>query len=310
MEPKRISKSLPKWDEKSAVRSLPRRTLEQGGEHRLYFPPELAPVLGHPLLQSLSQEQTNEILVHHLYRYLDFTEVLELRVVNVVASEIALSKMGLALPDIMQEEAFDLVTDESYHAKMSNDVKRQVSKKSNFPLLDFGTPNFLRRLRTVQSNLPTNLVPLSEMLFTVVSETLISSTLNEIPRDERLDSGIREMVADHARDELCHKAYFSKFFRHIWPRLTPTEKSIAGQFLPGFIVAFIEPDVAAIRTGMERFSFSRDDLDLLMAETYPEQGCNCAIRQAAQCTLRLFESEGVFDDRRTADQFRTVGLID
>src|ERR687886_110138 len=45
---------------------------------------------------------------------------------------------------------------------------------------------------------------LTKVFFTVVSETLISAILSDIPHDQRVVGAVRAVIADHAEDEGRH----------------------------------------------------------------------------------------------------------
>src|SRR2546421_12200 len=93
-----------------------------------------------------------------------------------------------------------LLQDEEEMEKVffSHDVKRQVFAATSLVPDFHGSPRFLRQLRALQRDLPRELNLLSELLFTVVSETLISTILAQIPKDDRVVTAVRNIVADHA----------------------------------------------------------------------------------------------------------------
>lgn len=307
-----ISRKLQNWDTKAAVRVKPRRFLLRDEEEmgKVYFSPELAHVAQHPLVQQLGAEAIREVQVRYLYRYLDFTTQLELEVINTASKEIALGKLDLELPDAMREDAFKLCTDEAHHAYFSDDIKRQVIAATGIAPGRPATPGFLKRLRALQRPLPADLVPFSELLFTVVSETLISSILAQIPRDERVVTAVRDIVADHADDEGRHSAYFSQFFGYLWPRMSVSQRHALGPLIPQFILAFLQPDHAAIGRDLSSLSLDGEQIQTIIDETYSALAVASNARRAATVTLRLVENKGVLEDPRIADAFRACGLAD
>ena len=151
---------------------------------------------------------------------------------------------------------------------------------------------------------------LSELLFTVVSETLISTILASIPRDERVVTAVRHIVADHAEDEGRHSAYFAQFFTYFWPQMSTSQRTALGPLLPRFIRAFLEPDRDAIARGLSRYPLEGDQIRAVLDDCYPIDRVASDSRQAAKVTLRLFEHNNVLDDSRIADAFRECELID
>jgi hypothetical protein len=303
---------LPNWDTKASVRVKPRRLVFQEEEAmgKVYFSPELVPIGQHPLVRQFGSEATRELQVRHLYRYLDFTTQLELEVINSVAKDIALEKLGLDLPDVMREDAFKLCTDEAHYAYFSDDIKRQVVAATGLEPARLGAPVFLRHLRAIQKTLPSEITRLSELLFTVVSETIISSILFQLPKDERVVSAVRQSVADHAEDEGRHSAYFSQFFSYLWPQLPEAHRTVLGPLLPHFILAFLQPDHDAIWRSLSHLPLEHDQIETVIAETYPRSQVVADAKGAASVTLRLLAHRGVMDDPRIADEFRSTGLAD
>jgi hypothetical protein len=307
-----ISRKLSNWDTTAAVRVKPRRLVLQDEEAlgKVYFSPELVSVSQHPLVRQLGPEAVRDMQVQHLYRYLDFTAQLELEVINQVAREIALGKLDVEVPDEMREDAFKLCTDEAHHAYLSDDIRRQVIAATGIFPDAHGTPRFLRSLRAIQRGLPSELSVLGELLFTVVSETLISSILAQIPKDERVVTAVRDIVADHAEDEGRHSAFFSQFFSYLWPQLSGDNRAVLGPLLPRFIRAFLEPDVDSVGRSLARYPLKPDQVRSVLEECYPAGSVARDMRQAARVTLRLFQHNGVLDDPRIADAFRACNLAD
>ncbi len=133
---------LGNWDKKASVRVKPRRILMREEEERgkLYFSPELVPVSRHPLVAQFGPAAVREMQICHLYRYLDFTTLLELDVIGAVSREIALGRIGFEMPDVVRAEAFKLCTDEAHHAYFSDDVKRQVAAATEVASRPAGHP--------------------------------------------------------------------------------------------------------------------------------------------------------------------------
>jgi hypothetical protein len=132
-------------------------------------------------------------------------------------------------------------------AYFPDDMRRQVSEATGIAPERTGTPPFLRRLRAIARTLPRDQRRLSVALFAVVSETLISGILAQVPRDERVVTAVRALIADHAEDEGRHSAFFSQFFAYLSPRLGSELQATLGPLLPQFILAFLEPDASAVR---------------------------------------------------------------
>ena len=107
------------------------------------------------------------------------------------------------------------------------------------------------------------------IFFTIVSETLISAILADIPADQRVVVAVRELVADHAQDEGRHHAYFSRLLEFTWPRLNKRQRAAIGPLLPEMILAFLEPDFVAIAGNLRACGLTAEQIDEVMTESYP-----------------------------------------
>ena len=298
------------WDLRAGVRAKPRRVLiEEGSPEREFFSSALVPFIDHPLVVSLGPESRRELLVHHLYHYLDFTANFEIEVVNPAARMIALGHSGLELPPEMLLDAYKIYCDEGYHSFFSADIKTQVQAATGIEPLPYHFSEFLQRLHHAHGTVPQNLKQISGLLIVVVFETLISSILNNIPKDKRVVDAIREMVSDHAEDEAKHHAFFSNLFDVLWRRPTKEERTILGPFLPHFIIKSLEPDYTSIRRRLATFDLEPEEIDQIMEESYPRLEVIAGLCKTASATLHLFERNGLFEDQQTLDAFRASGLL-
>ncbi|HEX3147665.1 MAG TPA: diiron oxygenase [Gemmataceae bacterium] len=302
---------FPDWDRKATARVGPRRVLDSAVDNCevYYFPPELVPVIRHPLVEALGPAVTRDLIIRHLYRYLDFTAHLEFEVVNSVAMKIALGKAGVVVPDVMRADAFKLYEDEAHHAQFSDDLRRQVEAATGVVANIEGDPPFLSKLRHIQASLPYELAASAEMLFTVVSETLISSTLNAIPKDQRVATAVRQVVRDHAEDEGLHHAYFTAFFDCFWPQVRQPHQEMLGALIPRFIRIFLEPDRRGLYDALRAQRLTPDQAEQAVEESYPESLLAEDARYAAQATIAMVERHGLLEDSCVRDAFVAYGLI-
>jgi hypothetical protein len=299
------------WDGRASVRNKPRRVLpdeDNMDEERVYFPPKLVPACQHPAVIALGPKVIRSLLVHRLYLYLEFTEVLELEVVNPVLLELAHNKEGLNLPEDMRFDAHRIYTDEGYHGLFSADLKRQVREKTGIAPISVDTPHFLRRLNQIEATVPSELRGLARLGFAIVSETLISATLSDIPNDKGVVKTVRQVVADHAEDEGRHHIYFAKLLEFMWPQLAPKQKLIIGSLLPHFIRAFLDPDRPATEAMLQGCGLGSKEISTVVEECYPEATAATAAREAAGATLRHIVRNGILEDPPTLEAFQ--GLVD
>ena len=309
-EPSTYKSKFENWDHKASVRAKPRRSMsDEEADGKFFFTPELVPVSNHPIIQERGDDAIRKVVIHHLYTHLDFTENLEHQVVNQVAFQIGRKRFGFELHKKMIEDAWKLYVDEAYHAMFSADLAAQVEEATGVTPLMLGTPRFLLLLHEIEESVPANMRDLVRTFFTIVSETLISGTLGQVPKDRRVVSTVREVIGDHAEDEGCHHAYFASLLKVLWPQLNTRQRAIIGPILPKFVLGFLEPDFVAVREWLRAMDLTAREIETILRESYPRDKVLKGIREGAMSTLRYFERNGVYEDPRTAEEFEKSGLI-
>ncbi|MFF0745849.1 diiron oxygenase [Streptomyces sp. NPDC004111] len=300
-----------RWEELAGVRRKPRRDFTGQDTGELYFPPELYPVVLHPLVAAKGEVVVEALLLRRLYDYLDFTTELENLAVIPVATRISRGRSGLVLPEQMKADAYKIVTDEAWHAQFSHDFARQIEAGTHVARPapeDTPPPAFVRRLDALREQLPHEVRGIESLLFGIVSETLISGILADIPRDERLPVPVRELVRDHAEDEGRHHVYFRSVLKHLWPALTVRERQAVGPHVPAAVAAFLEPDYEQSAALLRGIGLGREQCAQVVAEAWPEQTLRRTLADAARPLTRYFAEAGALDDPRTRDAFEEAGL--
>lgn len=298
-----------KWYQKATVRASPQRFLKESREDYLYFPPDLVPAATHPLVVARGSAAAQAVMVQRLYEYLRFTVELEHTTVVPITTAIALGRTGLHLPARMREDAFKITTDEAWHAQFSFDLISQVYAATGIvPQLSVGLP-FRHRLDGIRARLPADVRGASDILFAVVSETLITAILADFPREPRLNPTVRDVVADHAADEGKHHAYFRSVLEFLWPVLGADQRRQLGPAVPEIVRAFLEPDQQATARVLRSLGLSESDVDGVVADSFPTRDIEASIAKAARSTVRYFDEAGAMKDARTREAFETAGLL-
>ncbi|MET9466742.1 diiron oxygenase [Streptomyces sp. NPDC006544] len=297
------------WDARASVRVKPPRVLDPSEPGRLYFPPELMPVVAHPLVRSRPDEVAERILTQRLHQYLYFTTELEQVAVMPVTMDISRGRSGLHLPPAMREDAFKITTDEAWHAQFSDDLSRQVEARTGFAACLPDRPAFMERLDRIRAELDHDLRGAADLVFSIVSETLISSILSDLPRDKRLPQAVRDLVQDHAEDEGKHHAYFRSLLEFFWQALDGSARGRIGPLVPSLITAFLEPDYLAVADALGDAGFAAAEAQEIIADAHPAEVTTTAIGRAAQATTRYFTEVGALDAPPTYEAFAAAGLL-
>ncbi|WP_394617343.1 diiron oxygenase [Lentzea sp. JNUCC 0626] len=295
------------WEWMATVRNNPTRPLGIDGE--LFFTPELVPAMAHPLPRESDPEIQKNVLVHRLYEYLKFTIDLEQSAVIPVTGHISRGMAGLDLPELMRSDAFKIVTDEAWHAQFTYELMRDVRDRTRVAPALPDTPIFTGVLARIHEEFPSEIRGLDELLFAIVSETLISSTLDDLPQDHRLPEGVRETIADHAEDEAKYHAFFSTLLRFLWPSMTPREQELAGPYLPRLIFAFLEPDYPSVALGMAASGLPSEQVEQVNNDVYTHERVIEDVRRGAAPTLQYFIEAGALEHGATREAFAEAGLL-
>ncbi len=296
------------WDKRASVRATPRRELPGETEGQYFFSPDLVPLARHDLITDLRPELFGHILIQHLYRYLDFTTKLEQIVVNRTALGIAQGTVGLHLHPDMRFDAYRIYCDEAYHALFSADLMRQAQARTGISARLPAEPYFLTRLAMIQQEHP-EWRTLAELVFVIVSETLISGSLGEVPDDPRVVPTVREVVRDHAMDEGRHHTYFALFLKELWAQSDPAERRVIGTLAPLMVDAFLRPDLPALHEELTGYGLDRDTVEQVLAEVFPQSLLRKSARDASQQTVQHFRRLGALDDPEIRAAFETYELV-
>ena len=249
----------------------------------LWFEPTLQPHVSHPVV--VAQQAETELLRRALARYLSGTVALELACVNHVTQSIADGSFPLAVTSAMKVTALQVYCDEGYHALWAMELCDELGASST-P----GQPGFLQKLEAL-------LIDRKDpgwvrFLFTVVTETALSSNLVTLARSEALHPAIRRFVAEHARDEARHRVLFTQYFTHCWAQLSADERADALVLLPKLVDAFLAPDAEAIRSDLAAVGLTRPEVDDVMKDSWSAHKIRAEIERGAKPTLSALAAAG------------------
>lgn len=295
------------WDNCSWIRSKPKRSDSFFG---LPFSPELVPLVSHTAIVH-NCDHWMTILAYRLIAHLRFTSLLELDHVNPVCHALAQGKAPVALNMQQRHDALRIYCDEGGHALFVEELALQL--KQNFAINEdvFERPQFDTRLQLIinehQSYLPPALI---RLFFVAISETLVTKTLSDIPRDARVAAVVRSVIGDHAVDEALHSVYFRELFPLLWHNLSRQQKEEIGQLLPQLVWAFLSPDQKLEHNILVKgLGFDSKDAQAILEEIYlPEQVAE-SVKRSAQPTLKMFEYAGVFTIPHVKEAFMTYKLL-
>lgn len=296
-----------KWDSASWVRTKAYDLAPF--ESDLYFYSEsLAALFSHVAVRQASDEVRRKLLVLHLYNYLEFTIRLEMGPVNDVCHLMSRREFLPWLPPQMKDDAHKIYVDEGWHAETARALMSAVERETKVESLKL-SPMFLETLDNLISREEPEFHSLIKLFFVIISETLITGTLKDLPKDETVQQAVRDLASRHATDEGRHHVYFREVFEFVWPRLPRALRQKVGLLLPDMILAFLRPDSRALTRMLEQFPHEFHFPGQIVEQVIVSKAVRDGISDSAAPTLRLLRDNRVFDNPAIAESFRSAGLV-
>lgn len=293
------------WDTRGWVRAKPHQSTEFA-DGRAFFAPDVVPLLALPAAASLSRDAVDHLCARHLQWHLAMTVDLELGPVNDAVYVIRDARD--VFPAELRTDALRLYTDEAGHAEMCATMSDAVERSTGVAA-PAAPPPFVRAVRAAVDAAEPEVRDAVRLVSAFVSETLISATLTRVPYDERVQVGVRQLVADHAEDERRHAVLFRDVFSRYWPSLDADVRRAAGVLIPDLVHVFLAPDDAELASAAAVHADVLGDPVVAASEAALRATANGAFLAAAEPTLRVLHEHGAFDDPEVAAAFVDRGLF-
>lgn len=304
--------TLGDWEHKATVRvgkgdyRLP-ENLEQQLRSRDWFPPAFIPYIEHPLIHEAGRSIAQRLAANHLVHFLDYTTLLEHRIVNRAVETIVHGELALPIPQPMKTAALQLYTDEGYHALFSNDVAEQVA--ALYDISDRPPSRRIQRLQGLIDTVAPGDRPLGWFLLGFVSETIIARELLAITRDT-LVCTVYRMLRSHLEDEARHSRYFSEVFQYLWSALDPTQRNLAASMLLRIIGLYFEPDMSWLMRSLASVGFNERSALQITGDLLQPGAHGRRVRSGAVSTFAAMRKAGFFDHEHHRRLFAQAGFID
>ncbi|RON56572.1 diiron oxygenase [Pseudomonas frederiksbergensis] len=305
--------TLGDWNARASVRAsehtylLP-SDLEQQLQTRHWFPPAFLPYLNHPSIKAAGQSVLHRLSANHLVYFLDYTTLLEHRIVNRSVETIVHGELDVSIPQRMKTAALQLYTDEGFHALFSNSLAEQIAAHYGITQRPV-TPQRITRLHALLGQTPDRHKALAWFLVGFVSETIIASELLDVCRDT-LVSSVQDMLRDHLSDEARHSRYFSEVFHYLWLTLTSSQRTFAAKYLVEIILLFFEVDERWLKDSLYSAGLNNASVADILGGLTGAPAVVLRARSGAAATLQALRSAGFFDLRSNQQLFAQAGLVD
>ncbi|OYQ15203.1 aminobenzoate oxygenase [Pseudomonas mandelii] len=305
--------TLGDWNTRASVRvsehtyQLP-PDLKRQLETRHWFAPEFLPYLNHPAIKAAGRAVAHRLSANHLVYFLDYTTLLEHRIVNRSVETIVHNELGVSIPPRMKTAALQLYTDEAYHALFSNSLAEQIADiygMTERPVL----PQRIARLNALLDRTPDKHKALAWILVGFVSETIIAKELLDVCRDT-LVSSVQEMLRDHLADEARHSRYFCEVFHYLWLQLSCGQRTFTARSLLEILLLFFEVDERWLGESLRSAGLSEASVAQILGDLTGEQAQRLRARSGAGATLNAMKKAGFFDLPANRQLFSRAGLLD
>jgi hypothetical protein len=279
---------------------------EQAG---LPFSLALFPVATHPLVTRLGPSVTYRLLAQRLYAYMDWTIVLETDAILPVVKAIVEDGYDLGGGLELQRDALKIVYDEGKHAWEAMSTKHEVIAMTGIFAEPSATPGYLHCLRRAREEAQPGDQTMIDLLFAIVSETLITKMLTQLPRDETVLPLVRSTVLDHARDEARHHLVFAQIIQIAWARWAPDQRARYAPLLAEFVAAFLQPDLGSIRRWLVASSLPEVEARAVIEDVYSPSAVHQDMRDASLSGLYALRQAGLYDCQAFVDALGIRGLV-
>ncbi|QKV66853.1 diiron oxygenase [Pseudomonas sp. 43A] len=305
--------TLGDWDSRASVRSsthdyqLP-DDVQQQLQSRYWFPPAFLPYLAHPAIQAAGREVVHRLSANHLVHFLDYTTLLEHRIVNRAVEVIVHRELPIYVPLPMKHAALQLYTDEGYHALFSNRLAEQIAAlygMTGRPVV----PKRITRMNAMIARTPEKNRPLAWFLLGFVSETIIARELLDICRDT-LVSSVNDMLRDHLTDEARHSRYFAEAFHYFWLSMNSRQRTFVSRTLLEIIGIFFEVDERWLQQSMRGAGIADSDVMEIVGGMATVQANRARARSGCIATVDALRKAGFFATPHNQTLFAKAGLID
>jgi hypothetical protein len=305
--------TLGDWDSRASVRSsthdyqLP-DDVQQQLQSRYWFPPAFLPYLAHPAIQAAGREVLHRLSANHLVHFLDYTTLLEHRIVNRAVEVIVHRELPIYVPLPMKHAALQLYTDEGYHALFSNRLAEQIAAlygMTGRPVV----PKRITRMNAMIARTPEKNRPLAWFLLGFISETIIARELLDICRDT-LVSSVNDMLRDHLTDEARHSRYFAEAFHYFWLSMNSRQRTFVSRTLLEIIGIFFEVDERWLQQSMRGAGIADSDVMEIVGGMATVQANRARARSGCIATVDALRKAGFFATPHNQTLFAKAGLID
>jgi hypothetical protein len=232
------------WEERSSIRSRPRRLAESDGLG--YYPADRQPLCIHPAILESGEHLQRFVLLQSFYRYMNDIIIFETEIVSDMALKIAKGRFPHPFPCVCRQDAMSVVVDEAYHAYVAMDYVCQTEMLTSVKPIEQDTEIELSRAipRALSAVKPLFRDGMG-LIAVAIAENTVTADVAAFSRDSTLKASVKGIMADHLADEGRHSQFWVELVRLYWADIEETGRLMLGSALPGFLTDYLAADIQA-----------------------------------------------------------------
>ncbi len=258
------------WERSSAIRTRPRRLLEEK-EEGYYFPPLKQPIILHPLLKNIDEEQKRYILTQSLFKYMNDIANIEKDIINKAAYGITKNYYGCNFSNEIKRDALTIIIDETYHAYVAIDYMYQVAEFEKIQMLPLPDDTELSNaIKNLSHDLEDRHRRIFELIAVCIAEHALTYDLIDVAKTKEVCKTFYYVMHDHVLDETRHAKYFQKILEIYWQFIDDEDKKIIIPLIPKLISLYMAPNLQKSfdRSILESLKYDSNTIDLIISETH------------------------------------------
>ena len=259
------------WERYSSIRTRPRRLVGQEENTGYYFPPAKQPLLVHPKLGNITEEQKKYILTQSLFKYMNDIANIEKDVINKAAYGITKDFYSFEFSPLIKRDALTIIIDETYHAYVAIDFMYQIADHEKISILDLPDETELSlAIKTLSMELTSPQRLDFELIAVAIAEHALTTDLIAVAKAKDVCKTFYYVMHDHVLDEKRHAKYFEKVLQVFWSSLTYETQNVIAPLLPKLISHYMSPNIQKQfdRSILQALLIDKGDIEEILETTH------------------------------------------
>ena len=260
-----------RWSDRALVRNRKPKPDLTGADSADFFPIGRQPLMSHPKVMDLPDDDHRTILIQSCYKYMNDIAMTEMDPVIECTMRVANGGMSVQFPSHYRNIALTVVVDESYHALVAREYMDAVQAATGIEPLPMPESTDLRRAAAeAKALLPDRLHDGFDVMTVCIAENTLTREIVELLRASPDETPFGIAVREHLADEAQHCGFFTRLLKHYWSGLDAADRDALGERLVPFIRTYLSTgtEEAFARRILRVLGFSAEDQDDVIAEVY------------------------------------------